>query len=121
MYIINVFYFQAFIFAVSNILLDYERTIYAVSNESLLSLINRLSHITPRLQLLANICCIKTHSYIIIPDHVPCGIQLLNKIHDYLFDYRFPRNLYLKMLLYIFESCVLAYFRYIIIVIYMLV
>lgn len=97
----------------SNILLDYEQTVYAVSNESLLSLINRLSCIIPRLQLLANICCIKTHGYIAISDHIPCGIKLLNKVHDYLLEYRFPRNLFLKMLLYIFESCSLAYFRYI--------
>lgn len=105
------FYFQAFIFAVSNILDDYERTIYAVSNESLLSLVCRLSLITPRLRLLADICCLKTQGCIVIPDDVPCGINLLNKIHGYLFEYRFPCDLFLKMLLYMFESCCLAYFK----------
>ncbi|CAI6367853.1 unnamed protein product [Macrosiphum euphorbiae] len=102
---------QAFIFSVSNILDDYERSIYAVLNESLLSLVGRLSFITPRLQLLANICSIKTHGCMVIPDRIPCGITLLNKVHDYLFEYRFPNDLFLKMLLYIFESCCLAYFR----------
>lgn len=103
---------KAFIFSVSNILDDYERSIYAVSNESLLSLVGRLSVITPRLQLLANICCIKTQDCMVIPDNIPCGIQLLNKIHGYLLEYRFPNDLFLKMLLYIFESCCLAYFKF---------
>ncbi|XP_027851276.2 gamma-tubulin complex component 6-like isoform X2 [Aphis gossypii] len=102
---------KAFIFSASNILDDYERSIYAVSNESLLSLVDRLSLITPRLQLLANICCIKTRDCIVIPDHVPCGIKLLNTIYGYLLERRFSNDLFLKMLLYIFESCCLAYFK----------
>lgn len=113
------FYSQAFIFSASNILDDYERSIYAVSDESLLSLVNRLSLITPRLQLLANICCIKTRDCIVIPDHVPCGIKLLNKIYGYLLEHRFSSDLFLKMLLYIFESCCLAYFKYNIIIIFL--
>jgi len=110
---LNLFYSQAFIFSVSNILDDYERSIYAVSNESLLSLVGRLSVITPRLQLLANLCCIKTQGCMVIPDHIPCGIKLLNKLHGYLLEYQFPNDLFLKMLLYIFQSCCLAYFKYI--------
>lgn len=97
----------------SNILNDYERTIYSVSDESLLSLVGRLSLINPRLLLLANICGLKICGGITVPDHMPCGIELLNKIHGYLFNYRFPRDLFLKILLYIFESCCLTYFRYI--------
>ncbi|KAE9541644.1 hypothetical protein AGLY_003635 [Aphis glycines] len=90
---------KAFIFSASNILDDYERSIYAVSNESLLSLVDRLSLITPRLQLLANICCIKTRDCIVIPDHVPCGIKLLNTIYGYLLERRFSNDLFLKILL----------------------
>uniref|UniRef100_A0A2H8TK13 Gamma-tubulin complex component n=1 Tax=Melanaphis sacchari TaxID=742174 RepID=A0A2H8TK13_9HEMI len=102
---------KAFIFSTTNILDDYERSIYAVSNESLLSLVDRLSFITPRLQLLANICCLKIRDCIVISEHIPCGIQLLNKIHGYLFQCRFSNDMFLKMLLYIFESCCLAYFK----------
>lgn len=97
----------------SNILNDYERSIYSVSDESLLSLVGRLSLINPHLLLLANICGLETLSFIAVPDHMPCGVELLNKIHGYLFNYRFPRDSFLKMLLYIFESCCLTYFRYI--------
>lgn len=109
------FYFKALIFAISNILDDYERAIYSVPDESLLSLVDRLSYLTPRLKLLSNICGLKLSSGNIPPDNIPCGIKSLNKIHGYLFDYRFSGDLYLKMLLYMFESCCLAYFRYIVI------
>lgn len=99
----------------SNILNDYERTIYSISDESLLSLVDRLVLITPRLHLLTNICGLKKQGCIAVPDSMPCGVELLNKLHDYLFNYRFPRDLFLKMLLYIFESCCLTYFRYLLI------
>lgn len=92
---------------------DYERTIHAISNESLLSLVERLSHIIPRLQLLAYICDLKISSYNVnSDDDIPCGVKLLNKIHGCLFEFRFPHYLFLKMLLYMFESCCLAYFKY---------
>lgn len=106
---------KALIFAVSNILNDYERTIYSISDESLLSLVDRLLLITPRLLLLTNICGLKKQGCITVPDCMPCGVELLNKLHGYLFNYRFPRDLFLKMLLYIFESCCLTYFRYLLI------
>lgn len=95
---------------------DYEQTIYAVSNESLLSLMGRVCNITPRLRLLANICGLKNPSCILIQDQKPCGVNLLNKVHEYLFEYQFSRDQFLKMLLYIFESCCLAYLRYVVII-----
>lgn len=107
------YFSQALIFAVSNIMDDYERTIHAISNESLLSLTKRLSHIIPRLQLLTYICDIKIPSCNVNPyDDIPRGVEILNKIHGYLFEFRFPHDLFLKMLLYMFESCSLAYFKY---------
>lgn len=108
----NYFYFQAFIFSVQNILDDYERTIYAIPDESLLSLVDRLSYITPCLQMLLNVCCSFTYDSSCIPDFIPCGMTLLNKIYEYLCDYRFSRDSFLKMLVYIFQSCCLAYFRF---------
>ncbi|XP_025414024.1 gamma-tubulin complex component 6-like isoform X2 [Sipha flava] len=102
---------KAFIFAMSNIMNDYEQTIYAVSNESMLSLVGRVSNIIPRLQLLANICGMNNPNCIYIQDHEPSGVHLLNKIHNYLFEYRFSCDLFLRMLLYIFQSCCFAYLR----------
>ncbi|XP_050527317.1 uncharacterized protein LOC126897623 isoform X2 [Daktulosphaira vitifoliae] len=100
-----------FMFTLSQILSDFERSIYAVTDDTLFELVGRLKQFVNQLQILANICDICINEFIDMPTQRPSGVHLLNKVHDYLINYQLSHDVFLRMLIYIFDYCCMLYFR----------
>lgn len=98
-------------FALSQVLSDFERSVYATTDETLFELVVRVKQFASRLQLLADICDICINEFIDIPAQRPSGIDLLNKVYNYLVNYQLSHNVLLRMLIYIFDHCCMLYFR----------
>ncbi|XP_050430846.1 uncharacterized protein LOC126839533 isoform X2 [Adelges cooleyi] len=102
---------KAFMFALSRVLADYERTVFAVKDESLLALLGRLSRIVIGLRTLAEICDLNIKDRITISPQKPSAVKLINKVYNYLSNCQLSHSVFVRMLIYILDYCCMIYFR----------